>query len=102
MAAAVLLAVAATLLMFAVFGFFEDWINDALNALPITSPSEEFSSIIDLVVSFAAFGIIILVNLLWLPSFLVGSWTLTALAGLCLLAAGYIRIRTRKRGQHSA
>ena len=64
--------------------------------LPITSPSEEFSNVIDLVVSFVAFGIIILVNMLLLPSFLAGPWTLAALAGLCLLAGGYIRLRKRE------
>ena len=65
--------------------------------LPITSPSQEFSSVLDLVVSFAAFGIVILVNMLFLPSILAGPWTLAALAWLCLLAGGYIRTRIRKR-----
>ena len=99
--ASVLLVLAGALLVFAALGFiyefFEVQINDALDNLPITSPSQEFSSVWDLVVSFAAFGFVILINFLLLPSIVTGPWTLTALAGLCLLAGGYIRLRIRRR-----
>ncbi len=73
-----------------------------MDNLPIISPSQEFSSVLDLVVSFAAFGIVILVNILLLPSILVGPWTLAALAGFCFLTGGYIRLRIRKRAVSGA
>ena len=91
---------AAVLLILAALGFlyefFEVQMNDALDNLPITSPSQEFSSVLDLVVSFAAFGIVILVNILLLPSILAGPWILAALAGCCLLAGGFIRLHIRR------
>lgn len=95
--AVMLLALAALLIVFAAFWFFRDRISDALNVLPITSPSEEFSGAADLILSFASMGIILFANLLWLPGAIVGHWGLLALTGLCVLAAGFLWFRARQR-----
>ncbi len=95
--AIVLRALAALLAVSTAFWVFEDQINDALGRLPLTSPSEEPSSVKDLVVSLASAGIIVLANLFWLPGALVGTWVLAALAGLCALAAGYLYLRSLRR-----
>ena len=94
-----LLAVAAMLLVFAAVGLFENQLNDALgrmaNVLGVTTG--EISSIGELFGNIVGWGIILGVNILFLPGFIVPPWALAALAGLCVLTAGYLWLRLRAR-----
>ena len=93
-----LLAGAAILQICAAAWLFEDEINDALNTLPVTKG--EISGVTELFANIVGWGIILGANLLWLPGAIVGPWPLAVLAGVCTLAAGYLRLRLRARGKH--
>ena len=83
----VLLPLAAALTVTAVVWLVQDWINAALNKLPITFA--ESPSVTEVLGTLAAIPIILLFNILALPGALVGGApVLIALAVLCGLTGG--------------
>ena len=101
-----LVAMAAILLVCAASWFFVEQINDALDTpgewvgrnLHPPEDSSRWESVLNVVLALAGVGIILLAKLLLLPGVIAGTWALTALAGLCVLVAGYVYFRVRQRG----
>ena len=94
----ILLGLAVTLTVSAGFWLIQEWLNDAMNLLPITlGPPDNF---IEGVLSWLAVPIIILANiigLIGLPGQFVGAPVLIGLAVFCGLAGGGLRFYHSRR-----
>ena len=97
---AALLVGAAMLVVFAGAWLFKDQLSDGLDvmaeALGVTKG--EVSNVVELFTNIVGWGIILGANMLWLPGAIVPPWALVSLAGLCVLAAGYLWLRNRAHG----
>ena len=95
-----LLAGAVILLVFAGAWLFKDQLHDGLDVMVdvLGITKGEVSNVIELFANIVGWSIVLGANILWLPGAVVPPWALVSLAGLCVLAAGYLWLRNRERG----